>query len=273
MIERVTYNFPNLFKTDEAFFKGLVSLLSGVRGVTISSNHKEILMIPAFPKGALPVTEFVLSNTTAFPTINLGDQPELALQVGNLRINSLSQMAPPYVPKTHQNELDMQSVAEKLLGHVIRVDHTGFNLPKELLPQSEWDGFVAKVANASSLYKYPTGEPWLFILPSTTDENASDITDFSIGREPKIEMTHDEIATPAIQLDIEVGLTRQELEALFPATYAFAIEGLEDSFRSLYVSHHWTDLRIRIDMRFKREESGLDWASGEWLVTDGGRVK
>ena len=272
MIEHVTYTFPSRFDGDVEFFNGLRALLTNVLGVQITDD-RTIVISPSYPLESLPVTKLVMSHIDVYPSIDVGNDPRLSLAVGDLSINSRIVEPPLYVVPTQEDRLSMREVAEKLHNRVIRVDHTGFNLPKSLLSQQDWDDFISKVAKTSCLYAYPTGEPWLFILPSSVQENVSDIKSFAVGREPKIEITYDQLPTPAIQFDIEVDFTKPELEALFPSPYGFLIPGLEDSFRSLYVKNPWTNLRIRIDMRFKREASGLDWATGEWLVKEGGRIR
>jgi hypothetical protein len=161
-----------------------------------------------------------------------------------------------------------------LRGHVTRIDHTGINLPSVLVSRETWEQFIGKIANNCNLYRYPTGEDWLFILPATEEEFTNDITIFPAGREPKFELVYDTFSpVPTIQIDIETDLLRSEIEQLFPAPYGVSFPDLADYFRTVYIDHEWPSLAIRFDLRFRNDNPDGSWETGKWLVEDGGRLR
>jgi hypothetical protein len=157
---------------------------------------------------------------------------------------------------------------------MVRIDHTGVNIPSVLISNEQWQQFIRTVARHTNLYKYPTTDVWPFILPATPEEYETDIIQFPAGREPKLELVYDTYSPiPTIQIDIETDLTRPEVEQLFPAPYGISFPDLADYFRTVYVHHEWPGLAIRFDIRFKNNQPGGDWETGQWLVEDGGRIK
>ena len=132
---------------------------------------------------------------------------------------------------------------------------------------------VGAVAGVSTTYRYPTGEDWPFVLPSTSDELADDIGAFVVGREPRFELVYDEWQTrPEWQFSLWTDLSRAELDELFPEGLTFP--GLEEIFRVVRTRHPWKGLGIRFDLSYRTEGGGpTDWDTGEWLVTAGGRIR
>jgi hypothetical protein len=169
--------------------------------------------------------------------------------------------------------VDMADAAALLGGHVAAVDHTGVNLPAATVPPVRWADIVAAIAEVSTLYRYPTGEPWLFVLPSTQSEHADDIRDFPDGREPRFEVVHDEWLDGLLwQFALHTDLSREELEAMFPEPAGVAFPGLGEVFRAVTVRSPWPGMQLRLDLYYHR---GLrsDWETGEWLVAEGGRIR
>ncbi|TDC05498.1 hypothetical protein E1265_35415, partial [Streptomyces sp. 8K308] len=155
-----------------------------------------------------------------------------------------------------------------------RVDHPGVNVPTRLAPPERWRELVDALASASTMYRYPTGEEWPFVLPSTPDERRDDIRDFVVGREPRFELVHEEWLTePHWQFALWTDLTRAELEGLFPEPEGFTFPELEDVFRVVPVVHPWSGLGIRFDLCYRVDDGPTDWETGEWLVTAGGRMR
>ncbi|WP_223166656.1 hypothetical protein [Nonomuraea sp. SYSU D8015] len=91
------------------------------------------------------------------------------------------------------------------------------NLPASHTSPEQWQNLVNALASASTMYRFPTGETWPFVLPSTSDELLGDIHDFVAGREPRFELVYDQGLTQTEwQFALWTDLTRAELEQLFP---------------------------------------------------------
>jgi hypothetical protein len=155
----------------------------------------------------------------------------------------------------------------------LRLDHTGINVPVTMITSVGWNNLVSLFSSKSNIYRYPTGDDWPFTLPATDEEFEEDIGDFCTGREPKFELALDAYtAEPSLQIDMQVDLTRSEVERLLPAPYGVSLGELGSFFKSVYVYHEWEDLSIRFDIRFTPDHDTADWDSGRWLVLDGGRI-
>jgi hypothetical protein len=167
-------------------------------------------------------------------------------------------------------KIPLADLAARVQGHITRLDHTGVVLPGRRLARPAWDRLLAGLAGVAALYRYPTGEDWPFILPTTHDEYSADITDFGAAREPKFELVYAEnFRLPLIQIDLETDLAMDEIAALLPDSTA--LPGLESYFRSVYLATPWWDLELRCDLR-PRSDSPSEWDSGAWLVQAGGRI-
>jgi hypothetical protein len=117
-------------------------------------------------------------------------------------------------------------------------------------------------------------EEWPFVLPSTPGELRDDIRDSVVGREPRFELVHDEWLTRTQwQFALWTDLTRAELERLFPEPEGITFPGLEEVFRVVPVRHPWPGPGIRFDLCYRVEDGPSDWETGEWLVTEGGRIR
>jgi hypothetical protein len=293
MIQNIIYKFPRSTADAQDFFKHLSVILLELPNAQLQKD-KSIKVTALEPTGALPVTTFVQSDVL-FPQLYFDPVHELSLVIGNVRINpeqtsdhtiddrgftqiiSKQDSQGTYYELRADTDtiyrLDIQQVAARLKSHIVRIDHTGFNLPSALISRGTWERLVGDIAKQSNLYKYPTGEDWPFILPATLAEHEADITQFPVGREPKFELVYDTYSpVPTIQIDIETDLTRVEVEELFPEPYGVSFPELADYFRTVYVQHPWPGLAIRFDIRFKNDEPDGDWETGKWLVTKGGRI-
>lgn len=98
------------------------------------------------------------------------------------------------------------------------LDHAGIDLP--------WfDGIHPEILNLrqvlkkkSLYYLFPSGEPWDFILPGTSEEisNPKD-SNLNIVRRPKFEIVSlDKASTPIIQFEFHVKAPYQKLLDMFP---------------------------------------------------------
>lgn len=292
MIQSITYKFPNTTGSDQAFFQSLSHLLLELPNAQLKEDTS-IATTALRPSNALPVTVFTQSDIP-FPQIHFDEVSELSLNLGNLHINPKTSdyriegkgftqikskqdsLGTYYELKTPTHtiyRLAIEELVSRLKGHIVRIDHTGLNLPSSLVTIEAWKQFIHHVAKDANLYKYPTGEDWPFILPASPAEHEAEITDFVVGREPKFELVYDTYSlVPTIQIDIETDLTRPQVEELFPEPYGVSFPELADYFRTVYVHHDWRGLDIRFDIRFKNGEPDGDWETGKWLVAVGGRI-
>ncbi|PZS11883.1 MAG: hypothetical protein DLM55_00535 [Acidimicrobiales bacterium] len=293
MLKHITYTFPSDTFDSQNFFKQLIGLLSELPNARLH-KYGSFIITPSQPSNALPIT--VLSQSgTLFPQIHLGSSQELSLGVGNLRINpdvaanyeidhtgidqalakqdSLGEYFELHALSQTTYRLPMSELVKRLRGHIVRIDHTGVNVPSALISGESWVQFTHNVAGQANLYKYPTTDMWPFILPAKQEEHETDITQFPAGREPKFELVYDTYSSiPTIQIDIETDLTRPQVEQLFPEPYGISFPDLADFFRTVYVQHSWPGLAIRFDIRFKCDQPG-DWETGKWLVNEDGRIR
>jgi hypothetical protein len=156
---------------------------------------------------------------------------------------------------------------------VTRLDHTGINLSPSVVDRRNWQVLLHHCAASAALYRYP-GENWPFIVPATQAELQGDIEHFVLGREPKFEFVYaDGPDEPLLRFSLDTDLSRADLEARFPAPEGCVLPGLEDIFRTVYIAHPWPHLIIRCDLTYRSEDEPSDWATGEWLVTPGGRIR
>jgi hypothetical protein len=229
---------------------------------TASRVGDRLTLTPPRPTDARPVTKFQLADVPV---------PEVAFDTGHSIGGRGS--TDTHEMRTLPGQVEMADLTRRLAGHVQRVDHTGVNVPACATSPEQWQELVSALASASTMYRYP-GEEWPFVLPSTTDEFLDDIHDFVVGREPRFELVYDQWLTQAQwQLALWTDLTRAELELLFPEPEGITLPGLEEIFRVVPVLHPWPELSIRVDLCYGVDDGPSDWETGEWLVTEGGRIR
>jgi hypothetical protein len=131
--------------------------------------------------------------------------------------------------------LSVETVHHRLTTAGIRlvgIDHMGCNLPWF---SAGWHPRISQLRqelSARCLYhRFPTGEPWDFIIPGDKEEIAKrkDI-DYNTVRRPKFELvSFDNASTPLIQFDVGVNASYERFVALFP-------EALNDpEFRNVWI--------------------------------------
>ncbi|WP_020385412.1 hypothetical protein [Kribbella catacumbae] len=219
-----------------------------------------LTLTPPRPFGARPVTRFELADVPA---------PEVAFDTGRTISVWSDDTADRPTPS-----IEMADLTHRLSGHVQRVDHTGVNLPGGATSPEQWRELVGALASAATMYRYPSGEQWPFVLPSSADELRDDIRDFAVGREPRFELVYDQWLTQTEwQFALWTDLTRAELELLFPEPDGITFPDLEEIFRVVAIRHPWPGLGIRFDLCYRIEDGPSDWETGEWLVTEGGRIR
>jgi hypothetical protein len=265
----IAFVFPNADPDSRAFFAALLQILGGLPQADAQPNH--IRLTPMQPAGALPTTSF-RSADVSIPQIVCTPVSQLDIHFGEVYLGAGTQA--PAIAATDapaQNLLSIQELARRLDGHVTRLDHTGANLPTMLVEQSRWDALLRQYAASAALYRYP-GEDWPFLIPSTEQEFEDDIRHFVLGREPKFELVYDSwTSEPVFQFSLGTDLPRAEVEARFPE--GVGLPGLDDIFWSVYIAHPWPQLIIRFDLYYQGDGSVSDWDTGEWLITNGGRIR
>jgi hypothetical protein len=140
---------------------------------------------------------------------------------------------------------------------LIGIDHAGFNLPwfasgihPRILQLRE------KLAAACLYHRYPTGEPWDFILPGDLDEMAGRKTlDYGRVRRPKFELvSFDKASTPIIQIDLGVNGRYEDFVRWFPEALA------DPAFRNIWIyleNPHAIDICLVINEYSQGDWSGL----------------
>lgn len=175
-----------------------------------------------------------------------------------------------YTNSKRQYVLTLGQLFKRLDGRLLELNHSGVNFGPKILSKSDYLEIKNKLAETCNLYRYPTGEEWLFIIPSTKKEFLGDIKNESISRNPKFELVYSRChPEPLIQFDIETNLAKNQLLRLLPQPYGISFPGLENFFRTVFVFVDWAGVILRFDLRFK--STGKDF--GYWLINQGGRIK
>jgi len=160
-------------------------------------------------------------------------------------------------PHSYQR-VEMETIARRFAVagmKIIEIDHLGLNLPwfepgihPHILRLRE------TMKTRCLFHRYPTGEPWDFILPGTPDEIASpQAVDYGRVRRPKFELvSFDQASKPLIQIDLGVNAKYETYAGLFP-------EALSDpAFRNLWIyleNPHPVDICLVVN-----ENSEGDWS-------------
>lgn len=258
--------FPERERAGGGFFAALATILGDMRG---TERRSDALTLRSFdPRGALPEV-CVATGDVDRPSLDFG-----ALVAAPPRVASLDLRVPSSIDNDSVSPmLSLSELHGVLRGHLVRADHLGINLPAGSVDLETWDALIQDIARSAATYRYPSGEPWPFILPTTEDEYRTEITRFTAGRAPKFELVHDAwTSVPVIQVDLQTDMTRPELEHALPEPLGGVLHGLGEFFRTTYVSSPWNDLRFRFDLRYGDTEAAADDYLAEWLVTEGGRI-
>ncbi|HSV85564.1 MAG TPA: hypothetical protein VLH85_03250 [Levilinea sp.] len=272
-LSRISYMFPSGLEGSVEFFEHLAALLG--RDTRSVIYEDLILLTPSEPSGALPETSFELAEIP-IPKIVLDTDLPVDTRVANFYLHS-SEVAVETprldfdAPGGGHALMPIAALVDRFNGD-LRLDHSGLNFPVALYSQEEWQTLLRDISTVADVYQYPTGEEWYFLLPATPDEAGGGISHFPTGRAPKFELVYDQFAqAPVVQFQIETMLSRAEVEERLPEPYGISFPDLGDIFRTVYVEHPWSGLRIRFDMSFVRP--GNDGLSlDEWLVKEGRRL-
>jgi hypothetical protein len=221
-LERVVVRFPNKYTEFTNGFASLISTLGWNENQTVkltgsSRNFHPEILVDFQSEHSDILTDFILSNGEIFSI-------KVENSTGQIKQNPFS-----YKP------IRLETVIQRLATSDVRligIDHVGFNLPwfspgvhPKILQLRE------KLSSRCLYHRYPTGEPWDFILPGDPDEIADrKAVDYNKVRRPKFELVSFENAsTPLIQFDVGVNMDYERFSQLFP-------ESLNDvEFRNIWV--------------------------------------
>lgn len=246
-LERVTVRLPD---TDAEFSNDLASLIGALgqkegrllRLARSSPSFYPEIVVDLQPECPGVLAEFDLSSGEA-----------ISVQVGNSTgMNKPSRHSyRPISVETARRRLEVSGI--RLAG----ADHVGFNLPwfsPGLHPRILQ---LREELSARCLYhRYPTGEPWDFIIPGDVDEIAGrKAVDYTAVRRPKFEIvSFDGASTPLIQFDLGANAGYEGLARLFP-------ESLNDpEFRNVWVylkTPYAVDLCLVLNELSKDDWSGF----------------
>jgi len=136
------------------------------------------------------------------------------------------------------------------------IDHVGFNLPwfsAGIHPLIE--NLRHNFASKCLYHKFPTGEPWDFIIPGFVNEILMlDEVDYSKTRRPKFEIvSFDASSTPMIQFDLQCNKKYEVFSQIFP-------EAIHDNqFKNIWI---YVENSYNVDVCFVlNEASKSNWSS------------
>lgn len=222
-LERITVTFPD---TNTEFTNGLAALIGGLghdenRVLRLASSSETF-----YPQLALDFRSGRSDIMTDF-TLSAGE-------ILSVKVENSTSVSKPS-PHSYQH-LSVATVTQRIATSAVRligIDHVGFNLP--WFSSSDVHPRILQLRNKLSsrclYHRFPTGEPWDFIIPGDTDEIANrKAVDYTRARWPKFELvSFNKASTPLIQFDVGVDLGYESFSLLFP-------ESLNDpDFKNVWV--------------------------------------
>ena len=221
-LERIAVTLPDL---DTEFTAGFTAIIGGlghlqarVLRLTRSSPRFYPELELRFRSGlAAPSTDFVLSDGEVM-TVTIENTTGLC-------------RASPHV----YQPITVTTVRQRLANSGVKInglDHVGFNLPWFSSDVHPTILHLRQMLAPCCLYhRFPTGEPWDFILPGDIAEIARhQPIDYTQTRRPKFELvSFPKTSTPLIQWDVSVNVGYDDFARLFP-------EALNDpDFRNIWL--------------------------------------
>lgn len=258
-----------------AWFAALAPLLGEAPQARLAGDR--LAIVPDYPDGAIPATTLELARVDR-PTVVLDTIGLVAIEMGGIRLlgwDARDPVAlPPPAPVTPDHPpLDPAEIAACLRGHIVRVDHTGVELPAARVPRFAWERLLDTLGAAANLYSYPEPDTEMpFVVPGNRNEFGGDIVSFGAPRVPKFELTYGLVPAPLLQFHCAADLARAALDACLPAPSGYNLPGV-DTFRSVYVAAPWAGVTVRLDLSYADAGDHDDWDSGAWLVQDGQRLR
>ena len=286
-IKSIEIRFPDLTEKEKGDNDSLFKLLAGLENIAGEKDYllsKDTGLYPriAFRRAAInnPQISFIGGKKIGLWQagkmdfgFNLSDKKERPKEGQIKQYRALKDNIGNYLElKSGINKyylLTVEELFKRFAGRLKELNHTGINFGPTVLDEENYLLFKKKITDGCNLYRYPTGEEWPFIIPSSDEEFLNDIKNEKINRNPKFEIVYSSYhQKPLIQLDIETKLTKEELTKLLPRPYGISFAGLEDFFRVVFVFTDWDEVILRFDLRFK--STGKDF--GYWLIKKGGRI-
>jgi hypothetical protein len=274
-LRRITFQFPRRQPATRPFFKLLVSLLE--QDPSSQNLVDKLVIFPAYPHGALPITTFELEDIN-FPAMMFEMDQRIVVKAGSFSIHSsLDAIRTSTLPMTSESGkrsalFPMEKFTHLLNGHLLRLDHIGVELPSNSVQAENFALLLETLGNSSNLYRSPVGDEWAFVIPSTAGEFAGEINKFEMPRSPKLELSYGYVDLPLIHFHVDTDLPKEAVEAYFPSQYGTELPGVT-TYRTVFIDHPWPGLLMRFDLNYWMGGKVTEWASGEWLIKQDVRVK
>ncbi len=262
MLTSIEFALPNTNSEQKSFNDRFFQLLNIRNFGPLASDptRLESTSIDLFPKICLQ------RSVDANVTIRFHEEQTVLTQLNFMHTGTMAKPTKWQVPAF----LTLEEFTVMFAGSITGLNHVGINFFTKFMDRAAYTKFKREIAQATTLYNYPTGEEWPFIIPATVEERASEIRDFTRERNPEFEFVYSRYEPiPCIQCDLETSLTKEEVLKRLPKPAGISFEGLEEYMRTVYITHPWGNGLLRFDVRFK--DSG--GAIYPWLVEQGGRVK
>lgn len=288
-IKTIEIRFPNLSKFEKKENEFLFKILSQLGNVERKSDSSIVFGNPKLHPNLIFKKSSINNPQISFIT---SDRVKNSWQTGDLRLGfNLSEEKEVQIPRNiddcellkdkignytrlklgskKYSILSIEQVFERFDGKLKSLNHAGVNFGPKILSESDYINIKKLISEKSNLYKYPTGEEWPFIIPSTESEFWEGITDLTFKRDPKFEIVYsNNHKKPFIQLDLETNLSEVEVIELLPSPYGVSDPKLKKDMRNVFIMTDWLGVILRFDLRFKY--SGEDF--GYWMIKEGGRI-
>lgn len=273
-LNQIRYLIPS-DTASRAWFDTVAPVLGEASQAELQGDR--LVIVPDYPPKATPATTLELSRVDR-PTVVLDTIGLLVIYMGGIRLLGWDSrdpmLMPPGAPVTPPSPpIGPDELAARLRGHIMRVDHTGVELPTARVPRPTWEHLLDALGAAANLYDYPEPDTEMpFVVPANGDEFNREITSFAAPRTPKFELTYGYVSMPLLQFHCDTDLNREALDVLLPAPSGFNLPGVE-TFRSVYVATPWPGATVRFDFTYWAGDALTEWDSGEWLVVEGQRLR
>jgi hypothetical protein len=245
VLTEVILKFP---RSDITFYRKILTLISKL-GVNLNNKLKFAssnndfypkISIDTNSKNGRVLAEFRTSegcNSEVFIENTTGIEKKSPLKYSHLSIDSV-------IERFSENGLKINGL-----------DHIGFNLPwfsPDVHPLIE--NLRRDFASKCLYHKFPTGEPWDFIIPGSKKEILmQEEVDYSKTRKPKFELvSFDASSTPLVQFDVQCNKPFEVFSRNFP-------EAIHDrQFKNIWI---YTENTYNIDICIVLNESTKeDWS-------------
>lgn len=180
----------------------------------------------------------------------LGPKSSLAAMLGTrtVAMPRLSRALRTGACATARDHATLASVAARVRGNIVRLDHIGVTLPARGLTPHRRRALFRELQKLGEVRIHPGHADWRFLYPSLGGRT----------RPPAMfELAIDEHAgAAALQLDVETNLTLEALKAKFAPHERVDVPGLSGFALSVPVQHARGAPCVRVDLR-ARPETGM----------------